>query len=203
MSTATIYELIGYTASILIVISLAMSSVIRLRVVNLVGALVFTLYGALIGSIPVLLTNIVIAGIDVYFLQRELTTRDQLGIIPVAGDDSFLAAFIDHYRDDLSSFGHADADSADVRFLMLRDTTLAGVFLGRTDANGRLEVLVDYVAPPYRDLRSGECLYRDGGVRFNELGYRTLVVAEPDDRQRDYLSAMGYESTGTAMVKHV
>ena len=77
MSSSTIYELIGYLASILIVISLAMSSVIRLRVVNLVGAVVFSIYGVLIGSLPVLLTNLVITGLDIFYLYRELSTRDE------------------------------------------------------------------------------------------------------------------------------
>lgn len=41
MSTSSIFQLIGYLGSMLIVVSLAMSSVIRLRIVNLVGASVF------------------------------------------------------------------------------------------------------------------------------------------------------------------
>jgi hypothetical protein len=45
MSTETIYELIGYAGSILIVISLAMSSIIKLRVINLMGAITFGVYG--------------------------------------------------------------------------------------------------------------------------------------------------------------
>lgn len=203
MSTTTIYELIGYAASILIVVSLAMSSVIRLRIVNLVGALVFTLYGALIGSLPVLLTNIVIAGIDVYYLRKELTTRGQLGVVAVEGDDGFLASFVDHHAADLATYASGDPTSADVRYVLLRDTSLAGVFLGRSGPDGRLDVLVDYVAPPFRDLRSGASLYRDDGRRFADLGYRTLVVEDPDERQRDYFAAMGFGARDGSMVKHV
>ena len=54
MSADTVYELIGYLGSALIVVSLAMSSIIRLRIVNLAGAVVFSFYGVLIGSIPVI-----------------------------------------------------------------------------------------------------------------------------------------------------
>lgn len=203
MSTSTVYELIGYAGSILVVVSLAMSSVIRLRVVNLIGAGVFTVYGALIGSIPVLVTNLVIAGLDVYYLRKELTTRDQLGVVPVEPHDRFLAAFVDHYSDDLASFGSVDPEAADVRLVLLRDTTLAGVFLGQRDGDDRLSVMVDYVAPPFRDLRSGESLYRDDGSRFRDLGYRSLVVQRPDDRQRDYFVAMGFDTRDGSLVKHV
>ena len=58
-----LYEIIGYVGSALIVVSLAMSNIIRLRVVNLVGALVFMTYGVLIGSLPVTATNLIISGI--------------------------------------------------------------------------------------------------------------------------------------------
>lgn len=203
MSTSTLYELIGYAGSILVVVSLAMSSVIRLRVANLAGSIIFTLYGALIGSIPVLVTNVVIAGLNMYHLRNEFRTRDQLGVVPVEADDRFLAAFVDHYRADLGSFGSADPEHADVRFVLLRDTTMAGVFLGRRDGADRLSVLVDYVAPPYRDLRSGESLYHDGGARFADLGYRTLVVPRADDRQRDYFAAMGFDEHDGSWVLHV
>ena len=86
---------------------------------------------------------------------------------------------------------------------MLRNTTLAGVFLGRGHGDGTLEVVIDYVAPRFRDLQSGRCLYRDDGARFAELGYASLVVPAPNDRQGDYLTAMGFEPAAAGMVKRV
>lgn len=200
MSTSTIYELIGYAGSTLIVISLAMSSTIRLRIVNLIGSVVFMVYGGLIASMPVVATNVVIAGLDIYYLRKELTTRSDLGIVDVDGDDPFLAAFLERYSDDMTAFGASAPDFADVRFVMLRDTTLAGVFLGREVADGELEVLADYVAPAFRDLRSGAALYRDGGARFAELGYDKLIVVDPHDRQSEYFAEMGYARERDRMV---
>lgn len=64
------YELIGYTASFIVLVSLLMSSLWRLRILNLVGALTFTAYGVLIGAAPVAVVNFLIAVIDVYYLLR-------------------------------------------------------------------------------------------------------------------------------------
>lgn len=203
MSTSTIYELIGYVGSILIVVSLAMSSVIRLRIVNLIGAIVFTTYGILIGSLPVLLTNLVITGLDIFHLWRELSTRDVLGVISVAPDDPFLATFIDRYADDIATYGPPDPTAADVQFVMVRDATLAGVFLGRSLGDRRLEVLVDYVAPPFRDLRHGVSLYDDDQRRFTDLGFDTVVAVDPHEHQQGYFAEMGFEPAGDTMVKHV
>lgn len=193
MSATTVYELIGYIASALIVISLAMSSIIKLRVINLVGAITFTVYGFLIGSLPVALTNIIIAGLDIWYLRKELTTREELSVIGTQPGDRFLAAFLDVFGDDLESFVQPEESlrTADVWFVMLRNATAAGVFAGRSDGSD-LHVLVDYVAPPYRDHKSGTQLYVGQGRRFRDAGFERLVLAVPDGRQADYLSSMGY-----------
>ena len=170
VSAEAVYELIGYVGSALIVISLAMSSIIRLRVVNLAGALVFSFYGVLIGSIPVIVTNVIISGLDIWYLRKELMTREALTVVPVDGDDAFLATFVDLHREDLDSFvtegrGIADGDG---HFVMLRDANVAGVFVGSRTDGGGLDVVVDYVAKPYRDLKSGSSLYGDDAKRFAE-----------------------------------
>lgn len=191
MSADTVYEVIGYAASALVVISLAMSSIIRLRIVNLAGAVVFAIYGGLIGSIPVVVTNTIIAGLDVWYLRKELGSRQEVSIIPVDASDPFLAAFIDRYRRDIIEFGRLDAE-VDVRYVILRNAASAGVFLGRDAGQGTLEVLVDYVAPPFRDLKSGEVLYANEGRRFAELGFDEVRVSEPNPRQTAYFSSMGF-----------
>ena len=50
-------ELVGYAASALVVASLAMTSVVRLRAISLIGSVTFVVYGVLIGSVPIVVTN--------------------------------------------------------------------------------------------------------------------------------------------------
>mgnify|MGYP001770021993 CR=1 FL=1 len=52
-------EVVGFAASALVAISLMMSNVFWLRVINLVGGAVFTVYGILIHSAPVAVMNAV------------------------------------------------------------------------------------------------------------------------------------------------
>ena len=75
MESAFLYDLIGYLASGLVVLSLLMTSVLRLRVIGLFGATVFTAYGLLIGAIPVVVTNGVIIFVHGYHLARLLRAR--------------------------------------------------------------------------------------------------------------------------------
>ena len=48
MDTHMIVELIGYFSSLLVLVSFLMTSVIRLRIVNSVGAIIFTVYATII-----------------------------------------------------------------------------------------------------------------------------------------------------------
>ncbi len=204
MSTQVIYELIGYLGSILIVVSLAMSSVIRLRIVNLAGALVFTAYGALIGSVPVVATNLVIIAIDIWYIVKEYRTRELFTVIEVEAGDPFLASFIDHHRADIGTYvDDVESHEADLRFVMLRDTTLVGVFIADSRPGRVLHVVLDYVAVPYRDLKSGASLYRNEGLRFADRGYESIEVTDVDHRQTEYFTHMGFMPEGKGLVKHV
>jgi hypothetical protein len=65
-------EVVGYVASALVVLSLAMTSVVRLRMISLVGSVAFVVYGVLIESVPIVLTNVAIAALNLWFLRNEL-----------------------------------------------------------------------------------------------------------------------------------
>ena len=94
-------ELIGYLASALIVVSLAMTSVVRLRVISFVGSVVFVVYGALIGAWPVIVSNGIIALINVWYLRRELGPRQDLGMVEVHHEDPYLTDFLRTHLDDI------------------------------------------------------------------------------------------------------
>ena len=75
MDSSMIYEIIGYSASALVAISLMMSSIVKLRVINLIGAALFTLYGLLIGAYPVAVLNFTIVLIDLYYLRDTIKSK--------------------------------------------------------------------------------------------------------------------------------
>ncbi|HRN42875.1 MAG: uroporphyrinogen decarboxylase [Flavobacteriales bacterium] len=62
-------EIIGYIASAIVLISFLMKNIVKLRIINSIGCLIFIVYGILLNfSIPIILTNSVIVGINIYFL---------------------------------------------------------------------------------------------------------------------------------------
>jgi hypothetical protein len=80
MDFLSVYEIIGYIASILVAVSLMMSSILKLRVINLIGAACFTVYGLLIDAYPVAVVNFIIVLIDLYYLYGYPWRIKQFGI---------------------------------------------------------------------------------------------------------------------------
>jgi uncharacterized protein with PQ loop repeat len=64
-------EIIGYLASLIVLISFLMKDIKKLRIINSVGCVLFVAYGILLNfSMPIILTNTAIAGINIYYLVR-------------------------------------------------------------------------------------------------------------------------------------
>lgn len=61
-------ELVGYSASVFVAISLLMSNMKRLRYLNTVGCVLFVIYGLWIQAYPVALMNAFCVAVNVYYL---------------------------------------------------------------------------------------------------------------------------------------
>ena len=64
------WEYLGYFSSILLVISLMMSDVVKLRWFNLTGCFAFACYGLAIQAWPVAFTNGLLALVNIYHLLK-------------------------------------------------------------------------------------------------------------------------------------
>lgn len=69
------YEIIGTIASIIILISFLTNKVSRIRVINIIGSLIFVIYGVLISSFSVLLLNSMLIVVHIYYLIKEVKNR--------------------------------------------------------------------------------------------------------------------------------
>lgn len=75
MDANLIYEIIGYGASFITLISMSMSNVVKLRIINCIGCAAFIVYALLIQSYPILLLNLVILIINIYHLYKLKKTK--------------------------------------------------------------------------------------------------------------------------------
>jgi hypothetical protein len=68
MDAMNAVEWFGFAASVIVAYSLMLKDIFKLRCWNLVGALMFAAYGALIGALPVLVLNVFISLADIYYI---------------------------------------------------------------------------------------------------------------------------------------
>jgi len=80
MNTINYLEFLGYLASTLVAISLMMRSLTKLRVINLSGSLLFTIYGFSIGAYPVAALNAFIVLVNIFYLQKRVSGKAQANL---------------------------------------------------------------------------------------------------------------------------
>lgn len=69
-------EILGYVAMVLVAASFLLKDVIKLRLMNSIGAICFVIYGFLIGSIPVVGLNIFVACVNGYYILKGLKEKN-------------------------------------------------------------------------------------------------------------------------------
>jgi hypothetical protein len=190
-----VYETVGYVGSVLVAVSLTMSSIVRLRVINLVGAACFATYGGLIGSLPVLALDGFIAVVDVYFLVRIFGARTYFKLLEMQRPSDYFHYFLEHHaagiREAQPGFAFEQTPTTLI-FFVLRDMLPVGLFIGDVRDGGALEVRLDFVIPGYRDLKNGRFLFRDQADFFRARGIRRIVSAPGSAEHVRYLRKMGF-----------
>lgn len=203
MDTRFWLEMVGYSGSILVAISLMMKSLLRLRLINLVGALVFVVYGLLIGAYPVALLNGLIVGIDLYYLIQMWRQKDYFTLLEVSPDGAYLRGFVDYYKDEIAEifpdYTH-HPQPGQVSLFVLRNMVPAGLLIIEPDGQ-QARVQLDYVIPGYRDFRVGKFLFEDHADYFTRRGIQSLAAAAGAEHHARYLQRMGFRRAGDRYIR--
>jgi len=187
-------EILGYVASVVVALSLSMSSIVRLRWLNMGGAALFSTYGFLIGAMPVALLNGYIVLANVFYLFSIYTRSDRFQMVEARTDDPLVRYWLNENKAEIDRF-FPDFDvqrlADPVCSLMLRNNNPVGLLVGRQQGD-TFEVAMDYVFTPYRDYRTGQFLYRDSGY-FRHRRVRQITARSQSKNYQSYLRRMGFQ----------
>lgn len=196
-------EAVGWIGSAVLVWSLLQTQLHRLRLINLVGCVVLIGYNLAVGVWPMVGLNVVLAVINVVHLSRMSRQRHDAAayeVLEVDGDDHYLRHVLRVHEADIRrhnpSFVH-DPFTGDPSFLVLKGDATVGVVLMRDLGDGRAQLLLDYVTPPYRDLSPGEFVFGPDGP-FRSRGFRRVLT--PHDMVDPYYERLGFHKDGDAYV---
>lgn len=199
MNSSVIIETIGYIGSLLVLVSMLMTSVVKLRVVNTIGSVIFTIYALIIKSYPTAVMNIAIIIINVQYLWKMNRMGKEYEVTRVDNDDKYLEYLLGLYFNDIKqcfpgiSMTFSDAD---VNYIVSCQGKPVGITIGIADKN-ELELLLDYSIPEFRDFSIGRFLY--GRIRSD--GFEKVIYNGPDQNHRKYLDSLGFVKTEEGYVK--
>lgn len=194
MDNPFFYELIGYVASILIAVSLMMSALIKLRIINLIGAAGFAVYGVLIGSIPVTIMNTFIVLINGYYLLIMYRAKEFFQLLQVPPESPYLHHFLHFYEHQIRRFQPAfdfQENEDWIPVFVLRNMIPAGLILG-TKTDGRLRIELDFAIPKYRDFKIAHFLFGKKKDFFRNKGICRIESPRGNDTHNAYLERIGF-----------
>jgi len=190
-------EWFGYAASLVVLISLTMSSIIKLRLINFIGCLLFAAFAFFISSWPTMVMNLGIALINVYFLYKIYSTKEEFKIVSTSIDSEYLRHFLTNNEEEITQQASlVELYQANRVFYMLRDDNIAGLLIGNLDEQGRFEIFLDYVVPKYRDYKLGTYYFKTHKEFLKNRGVQVLKAAANHHMHRRYLVKMGFVAKG-------
>jgi hypothetical protein len=199
-------EWFGMVASVIVAISLTLKNIKRLRIINMVGSLAFTIYGGLIGSYPVLILNGFIVLVNAFYLYRMAQDSKR----PERFDILFVHPQTDEYAQLFLKFYSADIQRFFPRFsndpvtgtlrdaegcFILRETLPVSFVAFRREGNGEISILLDYAVPAYRDLKNARFFFETAAAKIASPQTVFSAVAEVGAHE-SYLRKMGFREVG-------
>lgn len=87
-------ELIGYLGSLLVIVSMLMTSVVKLRVINTIGSVIFCAYALAIHSYPTAAMQVCLIIINIVNLHKLNNTKKEYAAVELNFNDGFLSHFL-------------------------------------------------------------------------------------------------------------
>lgn len=187
-------EWFGYLSSLIVLISLTMTSIMKLRVINLIGCLAFATFAYLINSLPTMFMNLGIAMINVFYIWKMYFHEEKFKLISAMPKTEYFEHFVSTNIDEIKSIvALEDLRSANTVFYMLRDNSIAGALIGNKDEQGVLTIMLDFVTLEYRDFKLANYFYGTHTEELLQRGVNTLVTTAVTNEHKTYLTKVGFE----------
>ena len=196
-------DLLGWSGSALLIVSLLQTRVLRFRLLNLCASLSLVLFNGLLGVWPMVGMNLATTAINLWFIVRMVRERHDeaaFEVLQVGPREAYFQHFLRVHARDIAKFypRWAGTETDDLAFQIQKGDETAGIVLIRPDA-AVARVVLDYVTPRYRDFSPGEFVWRRS-PRLKERGFRTVVT--PPDMVSPYYDRLdaGFRREGTSYV---
>lgn len=190
MNARIILEIIGYVGSALVVISMMMTSVLKLRIVNISGSVVAFFYALAVKAYPVAALNGFLIVVNAVKIVQFFRVEKTYTLIESTGADGLPKYLAQKYNDDILNFfpdfkGLKDSDKV---FVLMNGDNATGITAGQIDEFQTFNITIDYTTPAYRDNSAGFFLFKEIARR----GCKKAVFETSSKNHEAYLYKMGF-----------
>ncbi|MCR4735570.1 MAG: YgjV family protein [Treponema sp.] len=197
-------ELVGYLGSIIVIISMLTTSVVKLRIINTIGSFIFACYAICIHSYPTAIMQACLILINIISLYKLLNIKKDYSIVALNWDDSFLNFFLQKYKSDILKFFPNEEllleaykqNKTDYILFISCGTIPVGIFMGKKSSS-QIQIFIDYTIPAYRDCSAGKFLYN----YLAEQGIVSLSSNAETKIHELYLMRMGFVKKEDKFIK--
>lgn len=192
-------EAFGYVGTALVIVSMMMTSVLKLRIINMCGGSISLIYAIIYNTWPIVVMNACIICINFYQTVRQLRRKDSLAHVTARADDASLLYFLDYHSKDIEKFFPSykltPHKSSEAHVIFARGE-MVGVLIG-TRAADVYRIEMDYVIPKYRGIATGDFLF----PRLREQGVNMLTAPSIEGEHDRYLKTLGFAKESGIMLK--
>lgn len=193
-------ELFGYVGTALVLLSMMMTSVVKLRIINICGSIISMIYAIICNTYPVVFLNgglIIINAIQVvrFFLSGKIFTN-----IVTDLTDECSSYFLKFHKDDIlkftPNFNENLSNENKVR-IIYSGAEMAGIFI-YTQKENNLCVVLDYTTPKFRDTSVAKYLFDS----LKNEGVKKITSNSASKTHNNYLKKMGFVFNNTTWEKN-
>ncbi len=189
----------GYLASLCLIIALLVNNDLKFRWFNTFGNIFFIVYAIVLNAVPVLITNLLLLGINAYYLIKVYRRQENFDMLSFRGDEKMAQKFVQFYQGDIACYFPSFAPALlqdNFNFVVTRDLVIANMFSAKVLANGDAMVALNYTLQKYRDYKVGTYIFEKEKDFMIANGVKRIVYTDvPNKNHRQFLKVMGFEET--------
>ena len=186
----------GYLASLCLVVALLVNNDLKFRWFNSFGNVFFITYAVVLFAIPVMITNVILLCINVYYLIKIYSKKENFDLLEFKGDEKLTEKFLEFYSADITAYFPAFKPQqleGNLNFVVTRDVVIANIFSAALNKQGDAVVAINYTLPKYRDYKVGSFIFEKEKTFLASKGVKRIVYNEvPNKGHLDFLKVNGF-----------
>ena len=197
----------GYLASLFLIIALLANGDVKFRIYNSLGSISFIIYGIIFSAWPVLLTNLILFFINIYYLRKLYAYKEDFELIEFSGDEKLALKFLHFYAVDIKIYFpdfKEEQLKGNLNFVVLRDLVIANIFSAQVLENGDAVVTLNYTTKKYRDFKVGKFIFEREKQYLISKGIKRIIYKHAANKSHiHYLKTLRFLAHESGFAKQL